>query len=293
MDASQTVSLNRLLARLDHTLLSPGSDPRLQHSPYERNRVRVNIEHARTMLLTAEKQSSMIRIQSQRQQTQADLQQKRELVKRLNRRLEELEELDTAAGESSEDDEDEEDAADQAAMLKEYAPAREANSGLDTGESQPPPDPPSQPQQQQSEMRSRKPLSATDKRSAASTTARETLFAGRKQQPDLETTESLLSHNRTEAETLTNGLLGLTRLLKEQSVAFGNSLEQEKEVLKRAEGGLEKSSLGMEAAERRMGMLRRMSEGQGWWGRIKLYGFIAGLWLVCFLLVFVGPKLRL
>jgi len=41
-----------------------------------------------------------------------------------------------------------------------------------------------------------------------------------------------------------------------------------------------------------MGMLRKMSEGQGWWGRIKLYAFIFGLWVVCFLVVFVGPKLR-
>lgn len=291
MDPSQTAPLNRLLTRLDHSL---HSDPqRLQTSQFERNRVRVNIEHARTMLLTAEKQSSTIRIQSQRTQAQKELQGKRELVRRLNERLRELEELDRA-GDDEDSEDEEERAADQAAM---YAPAREADSGLDAGEPQaPPPDLPSQQQQQshqsQNELRSRKPLSANDNRSAASTTARDSLFAGRKQHPDLETTESLLSHNRTEAETLTNGLIGLARALKESSVNFGRSLEEEKEVLKRAEGGLEKSSLGMEAAERRMGMLRRMSEGQGWWGRIKLYGFIAGLWVVCFLVVFVGPKLR-
>jgi hypothetical protein len=48
----------------------------------------------------------------------------------------------------------------------------------------------------------------------------------------------------------------------------------------------------MEAASKRIGMLRRMSEGKGWWGRIMLYAWIFGLWIVAILLVFVGPKLR-
>lgn len=74
---------------------------------------------------------------------------------------------------------------------------------------------------------------------------------------------------------------------------MGVSIESEKDVMKRAEGGLDKSAQGMEAAERKMGMLRRMSEGQGWYGRIKLYGFIFALWIGCFVLVFIGPKLRL
>ena len=47
-----TANLNRLLSRLDHALLSPTADPRLQHSQYERNRIGANIEHARAMLLT-------------------------------------------------------------------------------------------------------------------------------------------------------------------------------------------------------------------------------------------------
>ena len=50
--------------------------------------------------------------------------------------------------------------------------------------------------------------------------------------------------------------------------------------------------MGMEAAGNRMGALRRMTEGKGWWGRIRLYAIIAALWVAAFLLVFVGPKLR-
>lgn len=293
MDPAQSASLTRLLSRLQSTLDSP--DSKLAHSPYERKRVGVNIEHARTLLLTLEKQSSTVRIQTQRQAVQTDLQKKREVVKALGKRLEELEKLGQvepeSSDESSEDDEEEEEGEEGTkAGLREYAPARtDTDAGLETGEPQesrisPP---------QQSELRARKPLSSTDNRSAASTTARQELFAGRKQHPDVETAETLMSHNRTEQEALTNGLLGLARALKESSVNFGNSLETEKEVLKRAEGGLDSSSKGMEAAERRMGMLRRMSEGQGWWGRMKLYAFIFGLWVVAFLLVFVGPKLRI
>jgi hypothetical protein len=149
-----------------------------------------------------------------------------------------------------------------------------------------------QQQANQQEMRSRKLLSAADNRSAASTTAREELFAGRKQHPDLETTEALMSHNRSEQDALTNGLLGLAKALKESTMNFGASLEAEKDVMKRAESSLEKSSLGMEAAGAKMGTLRRMSEGQGWWGRIKLYGCIFALWVFLFLVVFLGPKLR-
>jgi len=300
MDPSQTVTLNRLLQRLDHTLLSPDADPKLRYSQYERNRVGVNVENARTLLLSLEKQSASVRSQlSQKQQIQADLQRKRELVKQLNAKLEELNRL----GEEEEDvdsDSDEGDEAEESntstTQQPSYAPARlDADNGLEASvetremlraaasEVQ---------QGAQQEMRSRKPVSAADNRSAASTTAREELFAGRKQHPDLETTEALMSHNRSEQDALTNGLLGLARALKESTVNFGASLEQEKDVMKRAESSLEKSSLGMEAAGAKMGTLRRMSEGQGWWGRIKLYGCIFALWVFLFLVVFLGPKLR-
>jgi hypothetical protein len=303
MDPTQTVTLNRLLQRLDHTLLSADADPKLRYSQYERNRVGINVEKARTLLLSLEKQSASVRSQlSQKQQIQADLQQKRELVKQLNSRLEELNRLgeEEEGGVDSDSDEegDEQDEPNGSTTQQpSYAPARpDADNGLEanvepremlrTAVSD------AQQQANQQEMRSRKPLSAADNRSAASTTAREELFAGRKQHPDLETTEALMSHNRSEQDALTNGLLGLARALKESTMNFGASLEAEKDVMKRAESSLEKSSLGMEAAGAKMGTLRRMSEGQGWWGRIKLYGCIFALWIFLFLVVFLGPKLR-
>lgn len=73
---------------------------------------------------------------------------------------------------------------------------------------------------------------------------------------------------------------------------IGAQIEGGKSTVDRAAEGLDKNVLGMEGAERRMGTLRRMTEGQGWYGRIKLYAIIAALWVGAFLLVFVGPKLR-
>ncbi|KAK3113261.1 hypothetical protein LTR53_009629 [Teratosphaeriaceae sp. CCFEE 6253] len=298
MDATAQVTLTRLLNKLDHSLLDPSTaDLRVRHSQFERNRVSANVEYARTLLLTLEKQSATVRVQSQRQQTQADLQRKRELVKRLQARLQELNQLDEQGDEEDDSDSDDDDDGDDAEPdngALEYAPARkDTEPGLDAG------DPQGAridaPQAQQ--LRNRRPLNASDNLTAASSTAREQLFTGRKEQPDpatsdLNRTEALMSHNRAEQETLTTGLIGLARALKESSLQFSSSLEAEKDVLKRAEGGLDKSAQGMEAAERKMGMLRRMSEGQGWWGRIKLYAFIFGLWFACFCLVFIGPKLR-
>lgn len=110
--------------------------------------------------------------------------------------------------------------------------------------------------------------------------------------PALAQTEALLSHNHSEQESLTSSLLEMAKQLKQQSIHFGNTLEGDKGTLNRAVSGLDKNTLGMEAANRRMGTLRKMTEGKGWWDRMKLYGMIAGLWLFAFLLVFLGPKIR-
>lgn len=88
-------------------------------------------------------------------------------------------------------------------------------------------------------------------------------------------------------------MLGLAQALKASSINFSQSLETEKDTLKRAEKGLDQNAQGMDAAERNMGMLRRMTEGKGWWGRIRLYAMIGALWFFCFVLVFVVPKIRL
>ncbi|KXT12137.1 hypothetical protein AC579_10390 [Pseudocercospora musae] len=314
-NTASPIALQRLLTRLDHALFSTDADSQLRHSQYERNRVGANIEHARTLLLTLEKQSATVRLsQTQQQHVQADLERKRDWIKKLNTRLREL---DAAAEhDEGEDSDDEEDGEQQGGNVVElYAPARhDTEAGLEIGgiDSDNPQNrsgkidaaqiQQAMASQIQSEIRSREgraqqsKLQASDNRSAASTSAREQLFSNRTREPandgSLQATETLMSHNRTEQESLTSGLLGLAKALKESSRQFGASLEAEKDVLKNAEGGLDKNALGMDAAAQKMGTLRKMSEGQGWWGRIKLYAMIFALWVACFLVVFIGPKIR-
>lgn len=102
----------------------------------------------------------------------------------------------------------------------------------------------------------------------------------------------LLAHNDTEFANITSSLFTLAQALKASSTQFSASLATDTETLNRATEGLDKNATGMEAAGKRIGLLKRMSEGKGWWGRIMLYAWIGGLWVVAILLVFVGPKLR-
>jgi hypothetical protein len=105
-------------------------------------------------------------------------------------------------------------------------------------------------------------------------------------------TDAVLSHNRSEQEDLTNSLLEMAKQLKQQSIHFSQTLDSDHSVLDRVVSGLDNSSQSMDAAGQRMGTLRRMTEGKGWWDRMKLYAMIFGLWVAAFLIVFVGPKIR-
>lgn len=106
------------------------------------------------------------------------------------------------------------------------------------------------------------------------------------------TTEALLTHNRTEQESLTTSLLSMAAQLKQQSRAFAASLGDEKDIMKRATDGLDKNELGLETAQRKMGFLRGYTEGKGWWGRVLMYAWIFGLMVIALVIVFVLPKLR-
>lgn len=104
--------------------------------------------------------------------------------------------------------------------------------------------------------------------------------------------EQTLSTHRQEQEDLTTSLLSLATQLKTSTKTFQSQLESEKSILARAVDGLDRTASNMEAAERRMGLLRRMTEGKGWWGRMMLYAWIFAGWVVAILIVFVGPKVR-
>lgn len=235
---------------------------------------------------------------------------KREQIKQMNRRLIDLAELnDSDSSDDYDDDEDgdehEGDAENPSSAMREFAPAR--HDTINSIDRNPVPTSDSTAEAMnavESVMRSRRgPSTSTSQPGNTTATASSSaLFNGRGTEAaatntstsasSLPQTETLLSHNRHEQEALTSSLVALAKSLKQSSVQFAQSLDSEKSVLGRAESGLDANALGMEAAGRRMGALRRMTEGQGWWGRIKLYAIIAALWVAAFLIVFVGPKLR-
>lgn len=262
------IDLGRVLSRLEHKILSADTaDQRLQHSSYERIKVSANLEYARTLLLRLEHSSSSLKLPSQKASAQSSLSAQRALIKRLTDRLHDLE----AHGDDNDllyGPEDEED------ILGEDAPA--APLAAQTREAEKPAAPAIE--EPTSTVRNRKrPKNPPD---GAIPTDEETTRA------------ELLVHNDTESTHLTSSLLALAQSLKASSTAFSTSLEADTEILNRATEGLDKNATGMEAAGKRIGLLKRMSEGKGWWGRMMLYAWIGGLWVLAILLVFAGPKLR-
>ena len=286
-------NLTALLSRLQSQLL-PTSDPptpasqkkatTLLHSPQHRTRVLANIEYARTLLLQLEHQASSIKIQSRKQAAQADLLAKRKLIKRLRERVEELgRESEQLGSDDDDDDEDDEDILSHAQNNTATADGRDQQKPVSR-------DPPTSPQDA---LDRRKVTFAADE---ASTAPMEGL-RNRHQQSTSQSSSSTSVLQSTERQlaaqsSTQESLLQLSSQLKSQSLAFQSSLEAEKDLLSRAGEGLEKNTGGMEVAGKRMGVLRRMSEGRGWLGRMLMYAWIFGLWVAAILLVFVGPKLR-
>ncbi|KAH8756550.1 hypothetical protein BGZ57DRAFT_909276 [Hyaloscypha finlandica] len=301
------INLTRMIARLQKILISPDQDTesKLRSSSLEREKVGTNLEHARSLLLKLEQDAQNIKVQTRKQETQMELSKKREMIQRLSERLEELHEL--GANEDQDDDSSEgED------LLGEDTPSEETDSHSHASHIDPQSDTPSplqatspalaptepsllQPEipptpdfppsqispESQSALRSRAPRS--ERAELLSTTTGSSIP---------HTSEALLTHNRTEQESLTASLLSMASQLKTSSQSFSASLESEKTILDSATTGLDKNERGMEAAQKRVGALRRLTEGRGWWGRMLMYAYIAGLMVLAILIVFVLPKLR-
>lgn len=227
---------------------------------------------------------------------QADLQAKREQIKRLSQRLQELEQLHA---DFDDEDEEGEPEVEEVTQLSHNASARSA-TGIEAGQGEQEPLPgETTTHTTGAELRPRK--TARDQGAPATTTGAGVLFPQNYKptksteplpDPNLSQTEALLSHNREEQENISDELLLFAQRLKESSLRFQSTLEQDKDVVNRASSGLDKNVTGMEGASSRMGMLRRMTEGRGWWARIGLYGKIGVLWVVLLVIVFILPKLR-
>lgn len=212
------------------------------------------------------------------------------MIKQLNQRLYELSQLDDSASEASVDSEDEDED-----HFPSYAPRIKTQDGIDITLNEGEGNEALQKAAQNftSQMRRRGQAQEAEGTQAASGNSlfpsKATTTTGN---PSLAQTEALLSHDRNEQESLTESLLEMAKQLKAQSVHFSNTLDSDKGVVDRAVSGLDKNQINMDAASQRMGTLRRMTEGKGWWDRMKLYAIIGGLWLIAFLIVFVGPKIR-
>lgn len=132
---------------------------------------------------------------------------------------------------------------------------------------------------------------------ASHSSARAALFASRRKpappQTSTATAEAILDQQRAEQDALSDSILKMAGALKASSHKFSTTLEADKEAVSRAGDGMSKTEQSMEAARGRMGTLRKMTEGTGWWGRMLLYAWVYGLMLVLVLIVFVFPKLRL
>ncbi|KAI0104923.1 hypothetical protein F4776DRAFT_647899 [Hypoxylon sp. NC0597] len=328
---------NRLLSRLQENILHADAERerRLRTSEYERSKARVNIDYARSLLTKLEQDALAVKVHSRRQELQADLNQKREVLEQVTERFQELDDvgedsdedssegedllgniIDTPSesvesgeaadrqggddGDAGEQEEEEEEEADESTVLPELRISHRPRPTESATTSQKAPTttvPAPQPTATSQTLRPRAGASqpaATDK--AETTALRSELFGTRTDTASpataTATTEAIMDHHRAEQDKLTASMVAMARALKESSHRFASSLQEDHEVLSAATTNLERNERGLGAVAGRMGMLRRATEGKGWWGRVLLYLWIAGLAVFAVLLVFVFPKLR-
>ncbi|KAI0386149.1 hypothetical protein F5Y04DRAFT_116513 [Hypomontagnella monticulosa] len=336
--------LNRLLARLQENILHADAERerRLRTSEYERSKARVNIDYARTLLTKLEQDALVVKVHSRRQEMQADLNQKREVLEQVTERFRELEEISVDSDDDSSEGEDllgdiidtpsdsvesaeaadqqadaeddigegqqDEAEADESTILPEpHIPDRLRPAASTTAPQQPTATSEPAPQQTStgtSTSQTLRPRGAASQQPAPTdqgeTTALRTQLFGTRTTSDpssssataTATTEAIIDHHRAEQDKLTESMVGMARALKESSRRFASSLQEDQDVLQSTSRNLERNEAGLGAVAGRMGALRRMTEGKGWWGRMLLYLYIAGLAVFAVLLVFVFPKLR-
>ncbi|KAJ5628030.1 hypothetical protein N7490_010258 [Penicillium lividum] len=310
----------RLFTRLEHNLLTPGSELRtLRGSEFQRMRVTKNIEYARTLLSQLERSLPQLKSLDRRHEAQEELARDRQLLKRMQAVLDEE---DARANDNVNDDGNLEGEVNE---WEELFAKPLAETIISTGT-----DGPIYIKSETQEMRDIEPAMTSVPATASTATATSTSTAAPAPAPTLTSTststtppslrnrstnqkypsaatdtaqasgrssapknkEQELSTHRLEQEDLTSSLVSLASQLKASSQSFQKTLENEKSVLDRAVTDMDKTSATMEAAGKRMGMLRKMSEGKGWWGRMMLYAWIFGLWVVAILIVYVLPKFR-
>ncbi|KAJ9603095.1 hypothetical protein H2200_012390 [Cladophialophora chaetospira] len=272
--------------------------------PYHRTKWLHNVEGARTLLLQLERKAQGIRVQRAKYEAVKDLAEKRAIIKRLRNRIEEIgREVETAGTADYQppyrDDDTE--------TIFDFLQKRAMSQGSTNLEEDRVEDAP---------LREGKPVTKVEEEplhqdKKADKGTRDDLFgsstlrqrgkgpAGANESgaqtsgfSNLPATERALLNTSRVHEDITGSLVNMAAQLKQEQRRLQFNLEQDKGILGRAMEGLDVSLSGMEAASKNMKFLTRMSEEEGWLGRLKLYAMIFGMWVVAFLLVFVCPKLR-
>lgn len=279
-----------------------------------------------------EQDALSIKVLSRRQDSQSDLNRKRELLEQLTDRMKDLEQMGLEEDDDSSDGEDiladiiatpseslDSRSTDLPAVDTEAEDEEEVNPTPAIRKQSPTPAPAASEQEKQplearrsgEESLLEKPDIVTsqtvrsrgkqperepekEKDTAQTTGAAAALFGNRTQTSLSATTtaEAILDHQRQEQDELSESILKMAEDLKQSSLQFAEALEEDTEILSKTGEGLDKNERGLEAAARRMGALTRMTEGKGWWGRVILYAWVYGLMLFLVVLVFVLPKLR-
>ncbi|EXJ54814.1 hypothetical protein A1O7_10155 [Cladophialophora yegresii CBS 114405] len=315
------INLDRTLIRYQHLILltpSPSAPNSTELTPlqrqiqaelwsslpYHRTKWLRNVEGARTSLLQLERKAQNIRIQRSKHEAIKDLAEKRAVIKRLRNRIEEIgrevEMLGTDNRKPPFRDVEGETVYD---FLQKHGGSRGLASVI--GENT-----------QDALLEEGKTVTKVEEEPSSTNNEgemveKEELFGSshlrrRGKGPDeahqppaqtsgfsnLPATERSLLDSSRMHEDITASLVNMAAQLKQEQRKLQFSLEQDKGILGRAIEGLDASLSGMEAASKNMKFLQRMSEEEGWLGRLKLYAMIFGMWIVAFLLVFVCPKLR-
>jgi hypothetical protein len=258
--------------------------------PFHRTKWLHNVEGARNLLLQLERAAQAIKVQRTRQTVQRDLAQMRTTIKRLRNRVEEIGREVEAMGEEKwqqSQNTSRETLYDIIQQIESTSTSKNKEHTLQNGKpvADGGEDPPLDTQKTQ-ELFSTSTMRRRDGQATA--TADDTVLKA----SGVSTHEKQMHASSADQEALTSSLVSLAAQLKQQSRAFQFGLDQDKSLLNRALEGLDRNISGMEAASNNMQFLKRMSEGEGWLGRMKLYAIIFAMWVVAILLVFVMPKLR-
>ncbi|SPO02985.1 uncharacterized protein DNG_05666 [Cephalotrichum gorgonifer] len=323
--------LTSLIDRLQKSILHVRADRErwLRTSALERAKEEHNLAYARSVLTKLERESMALKAHTLRQEVQSDLNKKREDLEVLMDRLQDLGKMGALQDDVEEDtdSQDEDILGEIIPTPSESMESTSADHSVDPWEQEqepehlPEPDLP-EPQPAAEEKPTPAPAREPSPTQAATTTspadtpiptppptstsqslrprrqpsqsARATLLSRStsSQHAHSATAEALLDRQRAEQDTLVEGILGYASALKDSSQRFNESLEKDRVALERAADSMDRAGTGMESAKRGMGVLTRMTEGKGWWGRMLLFAWVYGLMLGLVLLVFVVPKLR-